>query len=341
MIQRRITLGPIHPWLPGAMKLELALRGDQIVTAEASFGFAGKDIQNKIKGIHFEQASFFVSRIEPESALLVDRLFFESLEKALQVPVEERAIWIRNVSTLIHELSGLLKYLAQMADVLGLRILKHIMLKHREELLDLIELFSGSRYGYYFITMGGARYDLTDGFVERLEAWTRDFQKDYPRIHSMFLWTHSVQNRLRSLGRIMDDGTMAFVSEAAVENTRYGLVSQVESRLIYALTETNDLSEELRELMSATPEGKFRTPFSRDEYYKVREPKVDAELVTSRGRWKMNLEIDSDQTIQSLVMSPPSQNILKAIPLALEGEQLEDIPVILQSLNFLVTEIDQ
>ena len=339
MIQRTISLGPIHPWLPGAMKLKLDLYGDQIVSAEPSFGYAGKQIETKVKELSYENASFLVSRVEPESAFLLDRMYFESVEKALGVVVEDRAVWIRNVTTLMSELNGGLKYLAQMADVLGLRILRHIILKHREELLDLVELFSGSRYGYYYLVAGGTRYDLTEGFVERMEAWVKEFRNDYPRIESMFLWTHRVQNRLRSLGRVMDNGNFAFVTESAVENTRYGLVSQVESRLLYAMKEVSDLSEELVELVNESQNGKHRVPV--DSAPRLKQNSVDSEIATLRGRWGMNISLTSDQKIQSLSVEAPSLQIQAAIPLALEGEQYEDIPVILQSLNFHVTEIDR
>ena len=341
MIQRKITLGPIHPWLPGAMKLNLDLYGDQIISAEPGFGFSGKAIESRMVGLPFEEAAFLFGRLEAESAFLLDRMYFEGIEEALAIPVAERAVWIRDVTSLISELSGLLKYLSAMANVLGLKVLRHVILKHREELLDLIELLSGSRYGYTYLVAGGTRYDLTEGFVERLDAWMRAYHRDFERIQALFLWTHPFQNRLRSLGRVMDDGKMGFVSEASVESTRYGVVSQVESRLTYALKESFDISGELLDLINQIKEGEHLTRVTRDEFSKVRQESVQVDLETSRGKWQMSLALDPYQKIQSIAVQSPSQQIQPAILMALEGEQFEDIAVILQSLNFKVTEIDR
>lgn len=342
MIQKNIHLGPIHPWLPGAMKLSLDLQGDQIISSQVEFGYLSKAIEAKVKGLRAVEAQRYFSRIEPESAFLLDRLFSEVIEKAVGIQLTERALWVRDVTTLISELNGFLKYLAQMANRLGIDVLEHILLKHREELLDLIELLTGSRYGYYFLQPGGSRYDITDGFIERLEAWIKNYKADYSRIESMYLWTHPFHNRLKSLGRIVDDGKMGFVSHSSIESTQYGTISHVESRLLYALKQTLEVSEELHELTGARHSDSFLAmPFKDLEVLPIKEAKVKHELETGRGLWSLTMSVKKGLGIESVELITPSHEISRAIAPALEDEQFEDIPLILQSLNLLVTEVDR
>jgi|GEM_PF-2157381 len=342
MIQKTLDLGPIHPWLPGAMKLSLDLRGDQIVSSRAEFGYLNKAIESKVKGRKISDAQRFFGHLEPESAFALDRIFSETIEKALELQLSGRSGWIRELTTLISELNGYLKYLALMAGRLGLPILENILLKHREELLDLIELLTGSRYGYSFLQPGGSRYDVTDGFIERLEAWMNAYEKDYSRIEAMYLWTHPFHNRLKSLGRVVDDGNLGFVSRAAVETTAYGWVSHAESRLLYALKQTVEISDDLHTLVSERHLGGFQVkPLSEIEQTKPKHKKVSSELPTGRGNWSLELALGDGLLIEEMRVQSPSHEISRAIPGALEDEAYEDIPLILQSLNFLVTEIDR
>jgi NADH:ubiquinone oxidoreductase subunit D len=335
MIQETIEIGPIHEWLPGPMKLSLGMSGDRIVRVDTRFGYASRDIERQAIGLNHRQAQLTVGRVEPESALLLDRVFSEAVEKISGFESGERVNWIRDITSSLSELNFQLKYLANMSRRLGIKILFHSILKHRESLLDLLELLSGSRYGYYFLIPGGARYDITEGFQERLDAWSRNFVEDYPRIEALFRWTHVFQNRMRNLGQVLDRGEYGFVSEASIESTRYGFVSHVESRLIYSLENCKSIAAGLRDLLNLRPAGAHLSPFP------VRGGQAFHERETLRGAWGMDLALDDAGDVTRLRLTSPSSSIVGAIGPALEGESLEDLAVVLESLSFSIPEIDR
>ncbi|NDF14146.1 hypothetical protein EB061_02345 [bacterium] len=338
MIQERLELGPIHTWLPGPMRMKLGMSGDQMLSAEPVFGYASRSIEKNMVGRAIEHAQYLFSRMEPESALLLDRLYGEAIEQVCGEEVSDRTEWIRNITSDLSELNFQLKFMAKMAARLGVKILYHSILKHRETLLDLFELLSGSRYGYYYILPGGVRYDLTDGFQERLEVWISSFLQDYARIEALFCWTHGIQNRLRSLGVVMDTGEYGFVSKAAVEGTRFGQVSHVESRLLHAMGSSKALAEGLAGRLKEQPTGgvRVRLPSRLNS-----ESTVECELETVRGTWGLRLTLDPDLLVSGVAVRSPSDSIRNAIFPSLEGESLEDLPLILESLSLSVAEIDR
>ena len=138
MIQERIELGPIHTWLPGPMKMKLGMSGDQMLSAEPVFGFSSRNIEKNMIGRSIEHAQYLFSRMEPESALLLDRLYGDAIEQVCDQEVSPRIEWIRNITSDLSELNFQLKFLAKMSSRLGVRILYHSILKHRETLLDLL-----------------------------------------------------------------------------------------------------------------------------------------------------------------------------------------------------------
>jgi NADH:ubiquinone oxidoreductase subunit D len=319
------------------MKIRLGMSGDQIASVETQFGYASRGIEQRVRGQKFDLAQFHCGRIEPESALVLDRLYSESVEKIYGLEAPARVVWIREISVQLSELNFQLKYLAKMASRMGLKILYHAILKQRETLLDLFELLSGSRYGYCYLKPGGARYDLTDGFQERLDFWIRGFLNDHGRIQELFCWTHPVQNRLKSMGLILDLGEYGYVSEAAVENTRFGQVSHVESRLLYSLQSCKEISEDLRGLLELSASGAHAQMVPGYGVQGV----ARAEVETLRGVCALQIELDSERQIRSLEVEMPSDLIKKAIVPALEGESIEDLPLIMESLSLSVSEIDR
>jgi len=337
VIQQTLEVGPIHTWLPGPMRLRLGMMGEEIRQLEVAYGYATREIESRMLGKHFSEAQYIFSRMEPESALLLDRLYGEAIESAVGIQVGNRVTWLREISSHLSELNFQLKYLSKMASRLGLRILYHSILKHRETLLDLFELLSGSRYGYFYLLPGGARYDLTEGFQVRLESWLKNFLQDYDRIVGLFCWTHGFQNRLNSMGLVMNDRDYGYVSEVAVENTRYGQVSHVESRLLFSLTSCKGISIELQEMLAGNQAGSHRHAFPASSPDKS----VEKEIETIRGRWKVELTLDRQHRLETFRVEAPSDLIKEAVFPALDGESLEDLPLILESLSLSVSEVDR
>jgi NADH:ubiquinone oxidoreductase subunit D len=140
---------------------------------------------------------------------------------------------------------------------------------------------------------------------------------------------------MKNLGQILDRGEYGFVSEASIESTRYGFVSHVESRLIYSLENCKAMALELRDLLNLRPGG---TPLSVPS---VHEGRVVHEQDTLRGPWGITLGLDSAGSVTELELRSPSSSIVSAIGPALEGESLEDLAVVLESLSFSIPEIDR
>jgi len=119
MIQKEIEIGPIHTWLPYAMKLKLGMNGDRIVQVGTEFGYLKRSIEEQMIESDYREAQLIFGRIDPESSLILDRLFSEAIEKATHTEVSERVHWIRDITSTLSELNSVLKYQAQMAERLA------------------------------------------------------------------------------------------------------------------------------------------------------------------------------------------------------------------------------
>ncbi len=337
MIQKNIELGPIHEFLPGAMKIGLGLSGDEIVSVDTEFGYLAKNLIPGSIGTSIFARTLRLSRLEPESALIIDQMLCGCIEEAMEFEVNPRAEWVRLVAKEMCDLIGILKYLALMSKRMKLASLMQVLLRHREDLVDLLELLTGSRFGYDYIIPGGVRFDLSHGLADRLDRWIHNYLADFDRIESLFYWVGYHRNFLSHLGSVADRGDLGFVSRANKDHTRLGPVSNVRSRLDFGLSASVSVGRRLLELLNAIPEGRYHDPVDRV----LRKTQLRTEMETQRGVWQFYFEFESNWSIQKIEVNSPSDQSIKALPEALMNENIDDLPLIMQSLNFIVAEIDK
>ena len=341
MIQQSLEIGPIHEFLPGMMKLGLGLHGDRIESIDTEFGYLSKKLVETANEKSVIEAQIRLSRIDPENAPIVDFLITTAIEEATATIIPERAIWIRDITVQVCELNSAIRYLAMMAKRMQLDALVQVLLRHREDLMDLIELLTGSRFGYDYIVPGGVRFDLSHGFSERLERWIKNFNQDYLRIEAMFYWTSYHENYLKQIGGVVDTGNLGFVSRALKEETRLGPVSNVKSRLDFVLESTLKICSILASDVFASVEGEFRAPAPLTEKNELKKNDVKSEFQSIRGSWFLRLSLSKGLFIKNLEVITPSDQSIRALSEALLDESFDDLPLIVQSLNLSIAEIDK
>jgi NADH:ubiquinone oxidoreductase subunit D len=336
-VEQSIEFGPYHAWLPGHFRLGLGLNGDEILDVDLELGYTTRSISSMVEGKTLDRVQSFVSRISPENALIADLLVGQVLEGQAKLSVSDRADWIRDIAVLLGEVSSALKFIASVAQRMRLLPLMQIALKHREDLSDLTELLTGSRYGYDFILPGGVRYDLSDGFSERLERWIVSFRADLLRIEAMFFWRPGIASALSSIGVVTVAGMGGWIAKTATQDTKIGPISHVLSRLQGGLRSATEMTERLMKLIQDRVPGDIRYSVGASLQGGERVSRYDS----YRGNWELKIKFESDGIVNHFDLLTPSHQILHALPAALVHENIEDVPLILESLNFVVSEVDQ
>lgn len=343
MIQRTLELGPIHHILPGAMKLGLGLEGDVIKTCDIELGYQSKKIKERVAEKPLALVQDFITHLEPEQAPILDLLFSRCIEDALEHPLNEKINWIREIMTGLSDLSILLLYLAENTKALENAITKNIILKHRENLLDLIELLTGSRYGYGYIIPGGLRYDLSEGFHERLAGWIQEVLEDQSRIEAFLFWSPQTKEMLKKTGLITHISERGFLQNSATQVSDYGHISSVYSRIYYAhsifFELVNKLQNHLNNSLLDRPDAFFFDPKIQHSFQVGSKTQQYFESV--RGSWRMNFQINEKNQIESFTCITPSHAIQPYLGASLENENIDSIEIILKSLFFRICEVDQ
>ncbi|RZA04916.1 MAG: hypothetical protein EOP11_14000, partial [Proteobacteria bacterium] len=118
----------------------------------------------------------------------------------LEVP--ERAQYTRLVLLELNRISSHLHFYANLARVAGQQPLTNHCLREREKFSDIFEMYCGSRLGFGAISLGGVFADATDGWFFRIEKAVTSLKEFVPDLRSTLLEHPFFTERARGLGVI-------------------------------------------------------------------------------------------------------------------------------------------
>ncbi len=162
-----LELGAHHPASHGALRLALTLDDDVVVAARPIIGSVHRGAEKLFEVRDYRQALVLANRHDWLSAFANELGIVLAVERMLGMEVPERAVWAR---TLVAELNRVLNHLAFLG---GSRAWDA-----RERIQRVLEEFSGGRLHYMANQVGGLKADLPDGWLGRTRTAVRDVRND-------------------------------------------------------------------------------------------------------------------------------------------------------------------
>jgi NADH:ubiquinone oxidoreductase subunit D len=325
------VFGPCDAAPGGPLLLEADVRGGTVYDARVKFGFAQRKVLERISSRRWSDHLFLMSHLRPDAAPIGELLFAEAVEGVSVVDAPLRAGGIRQLIARFSELSLLLANLSICFDQVGFQPPKFLLLRMREEILDFFELMTGSRYAFGFIRPGGVRWDVSEGFLSRVELWAQNFESHMQLIRSFIALLEKSTPGIQELGRL------SFWKDScdAVETSVLGRIVH----MVEAMEKGVEVQKvAIRKLIPGgvlidldQPEGLpsdvGRSPFVVD-------------YLGLRGGWCLAGE-GTSTALSGLSLRTPSHGAEQWIAEACAGVRVDQVGLILASLDFSALEIDQ
>lgn len=361
-------IGPYHGALPGAMRMRMRLDGEIIVSAEIETGFLHRGLEKAIELHPWPAAIAYADHLDPEGAVFGELALCLAIEEIASIEVPERAQAIRVLLSELTRISSLLGFVARMARSSGAETLLHYVLRDREKVLDLFELLTGARFSLNFLRLGGVRADVTEGFVERvIEAcdllWIR--LREY---NDLFTFNQVFLKRTSRIAVLSPEAIYRFgitgpnarasgvpfdVRKAhpysgyervdfdiPIGRGERGARGDAHDRFLLRLREISVSLEILRDVAGMMPPGKY-TSIEKDSELNVPAGEGFARIESSRGMLGCHVLSDGGRFPARVQFKTPSTEHLLLIPELLSGTKVEDLPVVLASLDLNIAEADR
>ncbi len=362
------SIGPFHSDLSGAYRIHLQLDGELVRQAEIETGFTRRSVEAILTRQTWRGAMPFLDRIDPEAALFYEWCFCLAAEELGGIETPARGRGIRVILGELSRISSHLLHLAKVSRAAGSEAAFHLLLRERERILDLLELLSGARHALAFLLPGGVREDVTDGFLERVQETSQQVLQRVKEYNDLLTYNEAFVRRVGGRGvigrsmvdrhkitgipakvfspsadlRVMDEGRPHFGARLTEIGTVDAVVSAGDAhhRFVYRLHEIVQSAQLLMELSQRLPAGPYRQ--KQQESAPLPAGRATAAVESPRGRLSVALASDGEKPGPTEVeFFTPSMALHRALPEYLADAPIQDLSLLLHSLDLQITEVDK
>src|ERR1700690_4370824 len=174
---RRMTLnmGPQHPSTHGVLRIVIELEGETIRKAVPDIGFLHTGIEKQCEALFWQQVVPLTDRVDYLANLSNNLVYALAVEKLLQIEIPPRAQWMRVMMTEFSRLNSHLVWLGTHALDIGAMSIFFYCFREREEILRILEQFSGQRMMTSYIRIGGVALEAPRGWEKSVGKFIRGF----------------------------------------------------------------------------------------------------------------------------------------------------------------------
>lgn len=361
-------IGPYHPALPGAFGLSLDLDGEIMVDALVETGYLHRGIEKALEKQTWHALIPWVDHLDPEGAAFAELAVCLAVEELAGISVPQRAQAIRLLLCELTRIGVHLGFVARLARAAGSETLLHYTLRDRERIFDLLELLTGARFSIAFLRYGGVSADVTEGFIERVVDVCALLKVRLKEYNDLFTFNRAFVQRAAFVGVLHADkvqelgitgpnaraSRVSFDVRKAHPYTGYqlvdfevplgegdaGTVGDIHDRFLMRLKEIYQSVEILRQVAEMLPRGDF-TNGKIGADFAVPSGEAYSRVESSRGLFGCHIVGNGTKSPGRIQFRTPTAAVMQVIPSLLSGHRLEDMPLILASLDLCIAEVDR
>ncbi len=361
-------IGPYHSSLPAPIKLSLLMDGEVVSHCSLETGFLHRGLE-KVFELHSWRSSIaYVDHLDPEAAVFGELALCLGVEEIAGLAVPSRAQHIRIILAELTRVSSHLIYMVRMARVVGSETIIHYLLRDRERILDLFELLAGARFSLNFLRFGGVCADVTEGFIERVLEVCEVIRIRLKEYNDLFTFNHGFLKRtafvapltsslIRECGVTGPNARASGFSFDVRKDSPYtgydqvdfdvplgrgegGSLGDVHDRFLIRLREISQSMEILKQLSETVPSGEYINS-EVEKGYAIPSGEAYVRVESSRGLLGCHVVSDGSSQPARIQFRTPTVAHLMVIPKLVTGIRIEDLPVLLASLDLGIAEADR
>lgn len=362
----KLWQGPNHPGVTGNMAVELTLAGDEIVHAKTHVGYLHRGFEKLIERRLFVQGlptSIRMCVAEPDTN---EYIYCSCVEQLSGIEIPEMAKWLRTLQLEMARLQGLLRVVPGQGGTFALGIGVQWGVYMRDLILDRFEELTGGRVYHMFMTPGGVRGLLPEGFKKRMEENLKEIDQFVKNIDDLMFSNSVFKKRAKDVAILTPDmvekyGVTGFAARSAGFNRDvrkdypYLVYDQLdfEPKVMnhsdiynrnrvrwYDIQTTVDL---IRQIMAKMPEkGDIKAQTPNVLHWQIPKGEAYVRSEASRGEYGLYMVTDgSDKPRRINLRGPSYSQAIALLEDMLVGANIADVAAIMVSLQTCPPEIER
>ncbi|HUA87046.1 MAG TPA: NADH dehydrogenase (quinone) subunit D [Bryobacteraceae bacterium] len=192
-----LNMGPQHPSTHGVLRIMLELEGETIRKAVPDIGFLHTGIEKECEQKTWQKVVTLTDRVDYLANLSNNLVYALAVEKLLQIEIPPRAQWMRVMMAEFSRLNSHLVWLGTHALDIGAMSVFFYCFREREDILRILEMFSGQRMMTSYIRIGGLALEPPRGWQKAVGKFIRGFPGKVDEYEELLdanpIWTRRTQ----------------------------------------------------------------------------------------------------------------------------------------------------
>lgn len=360
-------IGPYDSRLNGAFRLGFEVDGGRMYGVEVQTGFSSRGLEGAIEQRDWSMTVALAGRLDPDASFFGEWASSLAIESLMKIDIPPRARALRIAAAELSRISSHLRCLAMMAREAGSLPVYHYCLRNRERFLDLLENWTGSRFNLHFCRPGGVARDLTDGVLEKAVQECESIVARVREINDLMTYSAVFMERTRRLASLDRaecqqagiTGPMARACDVLLDARADPLGKlgykdlefapaqgrgqgrgDVHDRFVLRVREVLQSAELVRSVLADLPEGSSWNERARGKFL-VPSGEALGVVESPRGMLACYCASEGKSTPARMHFRVPSSAGFGVLPSLLEGVTLQDLSLVLHSLDLSAVEADR
>lgn len=195
-----VNMGPQHPSTHGVLRVLLVTDGEMVLRATPHIGYLHRCAEKIAENLTYQQFVPYTDRMDYLAAMNNNLGFAHAVEKLAGIEVPPRAQYIRVIFAELNRIASHLVAIGTYGMDMGAFTPFLYCFREREWILDLFESTCGARLTYSYISVGGVREDLPEGFVDNCREFLDFFEPKIKEYNDLLSFNHIFVKRTGNVG---------------------------------------------------------------------------------------------------------------------------------------------
>jgi NADH-quinone oxidoreductase subunit D len=362
-----LNMGPQHPSTHGVLRVILQTDGELVLKATPYIGYLHRSAEKIAEKVSYRQFTPYTDRLDYLAAMNNNLGFALVVEKLGGIEVPPRADYLRVIFAELNRIASHLMATGSYGLDMGAFTPLIYCFREREWVMDLFEAACGARLTYSYITIGGVREDVPEGWVDRCREFLDYFEPKIAEYNDLLSFNHIFINRTGNVGicppelavaygltgPCLRGSGLAWDLRKATPYCRYnefdfdipvghgenGAVGDCWDRYFVRVQEMVQSVRIIRQALDKLADGPVQAKVPRT--VKLPAGEVYGEVENPRGQLGFHLISDGGTSPYRLKIRGPSFCNLSVLPVLAPNCLLADIAALLGSIDVVMGEVDR
>jgi NADH-quinone oxidoreductase subunit D len=204
-----LNMGPQHPSTHGVLRLVLEIDGEIVVRLYPEIGYLHTGIEKTCEAKFYQQVVPLTDRIDYLSPMHNNLCYCLAVEKLLELPIPDKAQWMRVLLSELTRLNSHLVWLGTHAMDIGALTVFLYTFREREDILRIFEHVAGQRMMTSYFRIGGLSMEPPLDFFDRVAAFIKTFPEKIDEYANLLTGNPIFVNRLQGVGHLSPEDAIA------------------------------------------------------------------------------------------------------------------------------------